>query len=105
MNKKPVQDGRRQPVLTLNDHGQPIVFVPLANHSRPARIDAKDFEMLLAEGYSDQWNFNRVGWAYGFLRCNNGKIEGGGPFEFSNSMKYSINWSKGAAALNHSPRT
>ncbi len=74
MNKNPVQGGRRQPVRTTNDHGQPIVFVPLANHSRPARIDAKDFEMLLAEGYSDQWNFNRVGWAYGFLRCNNGKI-------------------------------
>ena len=77
MNKQPVQDGRRQPVLTLNDHGQPIVLVPLANHSRPARIDAKDFEMLLADGYSDQWNFNRIGQGYGYVRCKDGKIKGG----------------------------
>ena len=52
-------------------------MVPLANHSRPARIDAKDFEMLLAEGYSDQWNFNRVGQGYGYVRCKDGKIKGG----------------------------
>ena len=77
MNKKPAQGGRRLPVLTTNDYGQPIVLVPLANHSRPARIDAKDFEMLLADGYSDQWNFNRVGQAYGYVRCKNGKIKGG----------------------------
>ncbi len=50
----------RQPVLTTNNHGQPIVLVPLVNHPKPARIDAKDFEMLLADGYSDQWNFNQV---------------------------------------------
>ncbi len=77
MNKKPVQGGRRQPVLTTNDHGQPLVLVPLANHPKPARIDAKDFEMLLAEGYSDQWNFNRVGQGYGYVRCKNGKVKGG----------------------------
>ena len=77
MNKNPAQGGRRQPVMTLNDHGQPIVLVPLANHSRPARIDAKDFEMLLADGYSDQWNFNRVGQGYGYVRCKNGKVKGG----------------------------
>ncbi len=77
MNKNPAQGERRQPVLSTNDHGQPIVFVPLANHSRPARIDAKDFEMLLAEGYSDQWNFNQVGQGYGYVRCKDGKIKGG----------------------------
>ncbi len=77
MNKNPAQGGRRQPVLTLNDHGQPIVLVPLANHPKLARIDAKDFEMLLAEGYSDQWNFNRVGQAYGYVRCKNEKVKGG----------------------------
>ena len=27
--------GRRQPVITTNDHGQPIVLVPLANHPKP----------------------------------------------------------------------
>ena len=33
--------------------------------------------MLLAEGYSDQWNFNRVGQAYGYVRCKDGKVKGG----------------------------
>ena len=33
--------------------------------------------MLLAEGYSDQWNFNRVGQGYGYVRCKNGKVKGG----------------------------
>ena len=33
--------------------------------------------MLLADGYSDQWNFNRVGQAYGYVRCKNGRIKGG----------------------------
>ena len=65
MNKNPAQGGRRQPVLTTNDHGQPIVLVPLANHPKPTGIDAQDFEMPLADGYSDQWNFNRVGQACG----------------------------------------
>ena len=46
-------------------------------HATPARIDAKDFEMLLAEGYSEQWNFNRVGQGYGYVRCKNGKVKGG----------------------------
>ena len=33
--------------------------------------------MLLADGYSDHWNFNRVGEGYGYVRCKDGKIKGG----------------------------
>ncbi len=43
------------------------------------RIDARDFEMLPADGYSDQWNFNRVGQGYGYVRCKNGNVKGGCP--------------------------
>ena len=41
------------------------------------RFDARDFEMPLADGYSDQWNFNRVGQGYGYARCKNGNVKGG----------------------------
>ena len=62
---------RTQRTLTFRqDHdGQAIALVPLANHSKPAKILQEDLEFLLVAGYSDQWTFNQAGSGYSYVRC------------------------------------
>ena len=62
---------RTQRTLTFcqDRDGEAIALVPLANHTKPAKILREDLEHLLAAGYSDQWTFNQAGSGYSYVRC------------------------------------
>jgi HNH endonuclease len=49
---------QRTPTHARDTDLREIVLVPLANHSKPAKIFREDFEALLAAGYSSAWTFN-----------------------------------------------
>jgi hypothetical protein len=51
----------REPVRTTDTDGAAIVLVPLANHPKPAKLLAEDFDMLRRAGVSSQWTFNPSG--------------------------------------------
>jgi len=59
----------RTVTFCLDHDGEPIALVPLANHSKPAKVFRDDLDRLVAAGYSDQWTFNKAGPPYSYVRC------------------------------------
>lgn len=64
------------PIHTTDDHGTPIVLVPLASHPIPAQVDAEDFDRLIAQGVSLFWTLNWSGTGYPYVRCSNPRVAG-----------------------------
>ena len=61
---------RRQPRRGKDQDGRSVVWVPLANVSEEAVIEAKDFDDLTDRGLSDQWCFNGGRGGKGYARVN-----------------------------------
>lgn len=67
---------RRAPTFVTDAGGREIALVHLANHPIPARILRKDFEQLMAAGYTDQWTFNDSGNGYAYVKLGKAELPG-----------------------------
>lgn len=56
--------------------GEEIVLVPLANNPKPAKILRRDFEAILAAGFTHLWTLNSSGNGYSYVRCADNRRKG-----------------------------
>lgn len=68
MTKSKARAPKRQPTFTADEHGQPIVLVPLAT-GHTARVDLADWEALLLRGVSPNWTRNTAVAGFAYVRA------------------------------------
>jgi len=66
----------REPIRTVDTDGAPIVLVPLANHDRPAKLLAEDFDRLVAQGLPLAWTLNQATGGNAYVRCATSAVVG-----------------------------
>jgi len=61
---------------TIDQDGNEIVRVPLANHPLPAIMDADDYDRLMAADLSNAWTLNEVGHGLAYVRAGHSRAIG-----------------------------